>query len=100
MVDESDYFEHPMFYNVLGDGFCNTCVGGVALELKYPFLRFHTMAKNAKCCTLLYTQSSHWQKCVKRKIFIGKILNQKGYRGTRLVKNNHCEHSETKAFKD
>jgi hypothetical protein len=54
MVDESDYFEHPMPYNVLGDGFCNTCVGGVAPKLEYPFLRFHTMAKNAKCCTLLH----------------------------------------------
>jgi hypothetical protein len=54
MVDESDYFEHPTPYNVLGDGFCNTYVGGVAPTLKYPFLRFYTMAKNAKCCILLH----------------------------------------------
>jgi hypothetical protein len=54
MVNESDYFEHPMPYNVLGDGFCNTCVGGVAPALEYPFIRCHTMAKNAKCCTLLH----------------------------------------------
>jgi len=33
MVDESDYLEHPVPYNFLGDGFCNTCVGGVAPTL-------------------------------------------------------------------
>jgi hypothetical protein len=54
MVDEIDYFEHPMPYNFLGEGFCNTYVGGVALAVEYPFLGSHTMAKNAKCFTLLY----------------------------------------------
>jgi hypothetical protein len=54
MVDEIDDFEHPMLYIFLGERFCNTYVGGVALALEYPFLGFHTMAKNAKCCTLLY----------------------------------------------
>jgi hypothetical protein len=54
MVDEIDYFEHPMPYNLLGERFCNTYIDVVAPTLEYPYLGFHTMAKNAKCCTLLY----------------------------------------------
>jgi hypothetical protein len=33
MVDEIDYFEHPVLYNFLGEGLCNTYVRGVALAL-------------------------------------------------------------------
>jgi hypothetical protein len=54
MVDEIDYFEHPMPNDILGEGFYNTYIGGVALALQYPFLGFHTIAKNSKCCTLLH----------------------------------------------
>ncbi len=37
MGDETYYFEHPMPYDILGEGFCNTYVGGVVLALQYPF---------------------------------------------------------------
>jgi hypothetical protein len=40
MVDEIDYFEHPMLYIFLGEIFCNTYVGGVAPTLEYSFLGF------------------------------------------------------------